>query len=63
MAVVAGDQADAICARLQELPYGNKAAVIGEIVADHPGKVVIRSAIGGRRVVNMLVGAQLPRIC
>ncbi|RME93624.1 MAG: hydrogenase expression/formation protein HypE [Bacteroidetes bacterium] len=63
IAVVHTEEADAICARLRQLPYGAHAAIIGEIVADHPAKVVIRSAIGGRRVVNMLVGAQLPRIC
>lgn len=39
------------------------AAEIGEIVHDHPGQVVLRSKIGGRRVVSMLPGEQLPRIC
>jgi hydrogenase expression/formation protein HypE len=39
------------------------AAVIGAVTDDHPGQVVLTSSIGGRRVVNMLVGEQLPRIC
>lgn len=63
IAVVAAEEAEAICTKLQALPYGQHAAIIGEVVDAHAGKVVIRSAIGGRRVVNMLVGAQLPRIC
>ncbi len=42
---------------------GKKAQLIGEIVSEHNGKVVLHSAIGGKRVVNMLIGEQLPRIC
>ncbi len=42
---------------------GKQATCIGEIVSDHPRQVVMKSNIGGRRVVNMLVGEQLPRIC
>ncbi|MBK8699007.1 MAG: hydrogenase expression/formation protein HypE [Saprospiraceae bacterium] len=38
-------------------------SVIGAVTSDHAGQVVMQSAIGGRRVVNMLVGEQLPRIC
>lgn len=63
MAVVAADIADTLLARLQTLPHGDGAAIIGEMVADHPRQVVLTSRIGGRRVVNMLVGEQLPRIC
>ncbi|MEW5719182.1 MAG: hydrogenase expression/formation protein HypE, partial [Chloroflexota bacterium] len=37
--------------------------IIGEIVAEHPGKVYLRSRIGGMRVVDLLSGEQLPRIC
>ena len=39
------------------------AMMIGEVTANHQGKVVIHSSIGGKRVVNMLIGEQLPRIC
>jgi hydrogenase expression/formation protein HypE len=39
------------------------AAIIGEVTGNHPGQVILQSKIGGRRVVNMLPGEQLPRIC
>jgi hydrogenase expression/formation protein HypE len=42
---------------------GRDAALIGEVVAAHPGMVTMRSLIGGERVVTMLAGEQLPRIC
>jgi len=48
---------------LRGLPGGEQAQCIGEVVASHPGQVILTSHIGGRRVVNMLVGEQLPRIC
>ena len=44
-------------------PLGQNAALIGEVVADHRGMVVLRSLVGGERVVTMLAGEQLPRIC
>ena len=55
--------ADEALAILRAHPYGRKAAAIGEVVADHPGKVFVRSTVGGMRVVDMLTGEQLPRIC
>lgn len=42
---------------------GRHAAIIGEVRDDHPGKVVLRSRVGGKRVVGLLPGEQLPRIC
>ena len=44
-------------------PLGRNAAIIGEVVANHPGTVILRSVVGGERVVTMLAGEQLPRIC
>jgi len=55
--------ADSFVAKLKTLEYGSEAVIIGEVVEAHPGKVVLHSAIGGKRVVNMAVGEQLPRIC
>lgn len=63
LAIVAREAADAVLAAMRTHPLGRDAAVIGEVVADHPGKVVLRSRIGGRRIVDMLSGEQLPRIC
>ena len=55
--------ADGVVELLRSQPGGENAAIIGEVVADHPSKVVLTSSIGGKRVVNMQVGEQLPRIC
>lgn len=63
IAVVKADRAEAILDRLRGLPNGERAAIIGEVVEEHPRQVVLQSKIGGRRVVSMLVGEQLPRIC
>lgn len=63
LAIVAPDVADAFVALLQTFDVGQSAAVIGDVVTEHPGQVVLTSRIGGWRVVNRLVGEQLPRIC
>lgn len=55
--------ADEALAVLRAHPYGTKAAIIGEVAADYPGKVLLRSTVGGLRIVDMLTGEQLPRIC
>lgn len=64
--VVSADQAEAALAAMHASPYGADAAVIGEVAAsreDRGPKVYIRNAFGGRRILDMLVGEQLPRIC
>lgn len=63
IAVVAAQDANKILERLRANKYGREAAVIGEVVADHPGTVLLRSTVGGRRIIPMLAGEQLPRIC
>ena len=63
IAVVKKEMADNLLSLLQNDVNGRKATVIGEAVVDHPGKVILKSRIGGRRVVNYLTGEQLPRIC
>ncbi|WP_406736957.1 hydrogenase expression/formation protein HypE [Thioclava sp. GXIMD4215] len=57
------EQAEAALAAMQTLPEGKGAAIIGRAVADHAGQVRMRTAFGGTRIVDMLVGEQLPRIC
>ena len=63
IAVVAEEIAAAFIKKLRTFDNCHHAAVIGEVVAKHPRQVILTSAIGGKRVVNMLVGEQLPRIC
>ncbi|MBQ9042466.1 MAG: hydrogenase expression/formation protein HypE [Eggerthellaceae bacterium] len=64
--VVPAGQAEAALAAMHASSYGTDAAVIGEVAearADRGPKVYIRNAFGGRRILDMLVGEQLPRIC
>jgi hydrogenase expression/formation protein HypE len=63
VAFVSPKSADAVLEAIQSDPYGKEAAVIGEVVKDHPGRVVLKTRIGGKRIVDMLAGEQLPRIC
>ncbi len=63
VAVVPSDQADAALHALRTHPLGSSAARVGEIHAEPPGIVVLRTSMGGTRIVDMLVGDPLPRIC
>lgn len=63
VAVVDQENADAIVHRLKSHVLGKDAKIIGHITEEHPGQVICKSLIGGRRVVQMLPGEQLPRIC
>jgi hydrogenase expression/formation protein HypE len=62
--IVAGEQEGIkILEVLKNNKLGLQSAIIGRVVADHPGKVVLRNETGGRRIVDSLSGDQLPRIC
>jgi hydrogenase expression/formation protein HypE len=63
VAVVAPDDAERVVGRMKKSRYGANAAIIGEVTEDHPGKVVLRTSLGASRIVDMLVGELLPRIC
>ena len=63
VAVVDGDAADHALAAMRAHPLGEQAAVIGHVTADPPGIVQIKTAFGGSRIVDLLVGDPLPRIC
>jgi len=63
VAVVAPDEADRILARMKQHRYGKDAAIIGEVVSEHPGRVVMKTRLGASRLVDVLVGELLPRIC
>jgi hydrogenase expression/formation protein HypE len=63
LAFVLPSDTDAVLAAIRENPFGKDATVIGEVVEDHSAKVVMETRIGGSRIVDMLAGEQLPRIC
>jgi hydrogenase expression/formation protein HypE len=63
IAIVAREGAEAVLGAMRSHPLGAKAAIIGEVTASHKGMVVARTALGGTRIVDLLVGEQLPRIC
>lgn len=60
--VVAPEAADAALAAMRASKYGEEAAIIGEVV-DGEGRVFLRTGFGSQRILDMLVGEQLPRIC
>jgi hydrogenase expression/formation protein HypE len=62
-AVVACEDADAILEKMKQNKYGKNAVIIGEAVAEHPGRVVMKTSLGASRIVDMPVGELLPRIC
>ncbi|MFO1058030.1 MAG: hydrogenase expression/formation protein HypE [Dongiaceae bacterium] len=63
VAIVPEAEAAAALAALRAHPLGAAAAAIGRVTAERPGRVTMRTVLGGERVVDMLVGEQLPRIC
>jgi hydrogenase expression/formation protein HypE len=63
VAIVAGDQVDAAVGALRSHPLGQDAAVIGRVRDDPPGLVLLKTSFGGTRIVDLLVGDPLPRIC
>ncbi len=63
IAFVNAEDSKGVIEAMQKHPLGKDAEIIGEVVDDHSGMVVLKSRIGGTRVVDMLTGEQLPRIC
>jgi hydrogenase expression/formation protein HypE len=63
VAMVAPGDAQAVLAAMRATRYGEEAAIIGEVAAEPAGKVLMKTSIGGTRIVHMLVGEMLPRIC
>jgi len=55
--------ADKIIQTMQKHEHGKEARIIGEIVGNYPGKAWVSTGIGGKRILDMLAGEQLPRIC
>lgn len=63
VALVAREDGEKVLERMRQHPLGREAAVIGEVVDEHPGMVILKTRVRGFRVVDMLSGEQLPRIC
>jgi hydrogenase expression/formation protein HypE len=63
VAIVAREAASTVLQRMREHPLGTEAAIIGEVVAEHRGMVLMKTEIGGTRVLDVMFGEQLPRIC
>lgn len=63
VAIVAAADADRVLAAMRTHPAGTHAAIIGEVTEQPAGVVVLHTGFGGQRIVDMLVGEQLPRIC
>ncbi len=63
IAIVDSADAEKILAAMKDYPLGKDSAIIGEVTVNHTGVVVMQTAIGGERVVDMISGEQLPRIC
>ncbi|AZG77097.1 hydrogenase expression/formation protein HypE [Methylocystis rosea] len=63
VAIVPPDEAEPALEAMRAHPLGRQAAIIGNVVAGESGRVTMRTIFGGRRIVDMLVGEQLPRIC
>lgn len=63
VAAVSPGDAERVLARMQRNKHGAQARIIGEVVSDHPGRVVMKTRLGTSRIVDMITGELLPRIC
>lgn len=61
--VVPLDAADAVLATMRSHPTGKNSCIVGEVISQPPGLVLLKTQFGTERIVDMLVGEQLPRIC
>jgi hydrogenase expression/formation protein HypE len=63
IAIVGRQEAEKVLQRMRAHPLGKASQIIGEVVSDHPRMVIMRTGIGGTRIVEPMFGEQLPRIC
>ncbi len=63
IAILDKQYADAVVAAMKSHPYGRRTAIIGDVVEAPTGMVLLETSIGGSRIIDMLPGEQLPRIC
>jgi hydrogenase expression/formation protein HypE len=63
VAIVESGDADEVLAQMKQNCYGKDAAIIGEVTDDYPGRVIMKTRLGSSRIIDMLSGELLPRIC
>jgi hydrogenase expression/formation protein HypE len=63
VAIVAPEDAGVILESMKRAPFGKESVIIGEVILDHPGRVVMKTWLGASRIIDMLSGELLPRIC
>ena len=63
VAIVAREDAEIVLQVMRQTRYGEEAVIVGEVIAEPPGRVLLKTALGSTRVVDMLAGEMLPRIC
>ncbi|MCX8012660.1 MAG: AIR synthase-related protein, partial [Desulfobacterota bacterium] len=63
IAIVAAKDAEKVLAKMRKNKLGSQAAIIGEVIADYPGKVIMKTSLGSTRIISMTTGELLPRIC
>jgi hydrogenase expression/formation protein HypE len=63
LAVVEASAAEAVLNAMRNHPLGAESSIIGEVVSEHPGMVRMKTAVGGTRILDVMFGEQLPRIC
>ena len=63
IAFVSPEDADKVLNCMKSHPYGREAAIIGKVISENQGRVFMKTSIGGTRIIDMLAGEQLPRIC
>ncbi len=63
VAIVAAEDAETVLATMRQTRYGEEAVIVGEVKADAPGRVLLKTSFGSTRIVDMLMGEMLPRIC
>jgi hydrogenase expression/formation protein HypE len=62
-AIVPAENADAVLTQMKRHKYGKDAVIMGEVAAEHPGRVVMKTVLGASRIIDVPVGELLPRIC
>jgi hydrogenase expression/formation protein HypE len=63
LVIVSRDEVEKVLGIMKKNSYGKGSVIVGEVTAENPGRVLLKTKIGGTRILSMLTGEQLPRIC